>query len=305
MSITGRVIEEQKNYFIVDTPNGQVSVTTSGGLKKLRTRVCAGDIVEVNVIDAEPMRGIITSVAKRHSHIRRPALANCSHLLCICTWREPPLNLEALDRLLFCAHAYELHPCIVFNKIDLYSDEDRSGLRQVVDHYTAIGYPLLTVSALSREGIGAVKDFCTGRITACAGLSGVGKSTLLAAIFPQVNFRIGPLSRASTRGTHTTTNVTLLALPDGGYIADTPGLAFVDLPAVAEEEVALNFPELERCIGKCRFNNCIHDNEPGCYVNAKVNEGAIAPWRRDHYLKIYREMASRRKTYRRSADLLP
>ncbi|MBN1575162.1 MAG: ribosome small subunit-dependent GTPase A [Chitinispirillaceae bacterium] len=298
MPITGRIIEEQKNFFVVDTPSGQVTATTSGGLKKQRTRVCTGDIVEVTIINTAPLRGVITTVGKRSSFIKRPALANCSHLFCICTWREPPLNLETLDRLLFCAQVYELQPCIVFNKIDLNTDKDDREMHKIINSYTAIGYPLFSTSAATHEGIDALVDFCADRISVCAGLSGVGKSTLLSVIFPDVNFRTGPLSSDSTRGIHTTTSIRLLPLRGGGYIADTPGLAFIDLPAVPEEDVVLYFPELAQCIGKCRFNDCIHDNEPGCFVAEKIEEGTIAPWRHNHYLKIRREMAERRKLYR-------
>ena len=301
MPITGRVIEEQKNYFIVDIPTtGQVAATTSGALKKLRSRVCTGDVVEVNLIDTSPLRGIITALGKRSTFIKRPALANCSHLFCICTYKEPPLNLESLDRLLFHALVHELQPCIVFNKIDLHSEAEHASAEKIIDVYREAGYPVFTTSAFTREGIGALVDSCAGRITACAGPSGVGKSTLLAAIFPEVSFRIGPLSSAASRGTHTTTNVTLLPLPNGGYIADTPGLAFIDLPAVPEEDVVLYFPELARHIGACRYNDCIHDHEPGCCITEKIEKGVIAPWRRTHYLKLYREMVKKRKQYRKS-----
>jgi ribosome biogenesis GTPase len=297
MPISGRVIEEQKNYFIIDTPSGRILATTSGVLKKQRLRVCTGDIVDVTIMDCTPPRGVITGVHPRTCFLKRPALANCTHLLCICTWKEPPLNLEALDRLLFCAHAYEMQPCIVLNKADLIAAGDPD-LRSIIGHYTAIGYPLFVTSARTGEGIDGLAGFCSGRIAAFAGLSGVGKSTLLATIFPDIDFRIGELSCAATRGTHTTTHVSLHPLPGGGYIADTPGLAFVKLPAVPEEDVVQYFPELAQYIGRCRFNNCIHENEPGCLVAEGVARGEISPWRHMHYLKIYNEMADRRKQYR-------
>jgi ribosome biogenesis GTPase len=297
-SATGRVIEEQKNYFVVDTPDGTVMATTAGVLKKVRSRVCAGDIVQVTVIDTSPpARGVITAIHPRTHHLRRPALANCSHLLCVCTFREPSLNLEALDRLLFCAHAFEMTPCIVFNKSDLVGSDDRD-VASVVDQYAGAGYQVFVTSASRGEGIGALIDFCSDRLCACAGLSGVGKSSLLSAMFPGRAFRIGAVSGTDGRGTHTTTSVTLHALPNGGYIADTPGLALVDLPQMHEDNVILHFPEIARCIGQCRFNNCTHDNEPGCSVCEKIECGEISPWRREHYLKIRAEMAQRRKSYR-------
>ncbi len=300
MSLTGRVVEELKNYHVVDCPAGPVQASTSGSLKKRGTKVCAGDIVDLKLIDSTQLRGIITAVHERSTFLRRPALANCSHLLCVCTYREPPLNLEALDRLLYTAEVNDLKPCVIVNKIDLLSAEELDGLAEIIRSYEAIGYPVLRTSGVTRAGVDLLVDSCTGRISACAGLSGVGKSTLLASIFPEVRFRIGALSDSSNRGTHTTTHVTLLPLPAGGYIADTPGLAYIDLPKVTEENVALFFPELRDCIGACRFNNCVHEYEPGCSVIRKVQEGMIAPWRHRHYLKIYKEMRSARKMYRNS-----
>lgn len=297
--ICGRVMEEQKNYFVIDTSPGRLIATTSGSLKKWRTRVCSGDMVDVTIIDAEKNRALITSIHKRTSCLRRPSLANCSHLLCVCTLSEPPLNLEALDRLLFSSSAHGLEPLIVFNKVDLVcAEEQKRRLCEVMDAYGRAGYRLFRTSAHTAEGVGEIVQFCTGRICAFAGLSGVGKSTLLSSIFPEIEMRIGALSFKDTRGTHTTTNVTLLPLPGGGYIADTPGLAMIDIPDLAPQDVAAHFPEIAACTGRCRFNDCVHDNEPDCFVTAEVASGAIAPWRHAHYLAIYREMEKRQQRYR-------
>jgi ribosome biogenesis GTPase len=298
MTLCGRIIEEQKNYFVVDTESGSMTATTSGSLKKSKKKACTGDMVDVKKIDTSPLRGVITRIHARSSFIKRPALANCSHLLCLATFREPQLNLEALDRLLFTAHVFDLIPCIVFNKIDLLSRKENSELDRITDTYRSAGYHVKTISCRAGEGIDAIISYCTGKTCICAGLSGVGKSTLLSLIFPDIDFRIGKLSDDANRGIHTTTHISLLSLTGGGYIADTPGLAFIDLPAIPEDEVILNFPEIASCIGSCRFNNCIHDTEPGCMVSEKVAEGSIAKWRHEHYLKIYTEMRERAKQYR-------
>lgn len=299
MSLTGRVIEEQKNYFLVDTPDGTTIATTSGSLKKIRLRVCTGDIVDLKIINKIPRRGIISSIHKRTGFIRRPALANCSRLLCVVTFTEPPLNLESLDRLLVMAHIWGVQPCIIFNKKDLLTRNEHAEQEKIISVYRATGYPIFSVSSRNGNGIEQVTEYCRNEISACAGLSGVGKSTLLSAIFPEKIFRIGDLSESANRGTHTTTNVTLLPLPCGGYIADTPGLAFIDLPIVPEENVVVYFPEIASCIGKCRFNNCIHDHEPGCVVTERVREGTIADWRHAHYLKFYSWMREQRRKYRK------
>jgi ribosome biogenesis GTPase len=120
---------------------------------------------------------------------------------------------------------------------------------------------------------------------------------LLSLIFPGADLRAGEVSGARGRGVHTTTHTKLLSLDGGTFIADTPGWSFVDIPAVPEETVAAHFPEIEAVTGNCRFNNCVHDAEPGCRAAELAGAGEIAPWRLEHYLKIYKEMAKRRKAY--------
>lgn len=296
--LSGRIIEEQKNYLVVATGNGSFLTTTSGTLKKRRKKPCCGDIVTISVIDSRTRRGLITAIHRRFSCIKRPALANCSTLLCMSTFREPPLNLETLDRLLVYAILHDLQPCVVFNKADVLSVDEREELDRVAAVYRHAGHPVVITSATTGEGVETLLANCSGRLTALAGPSGVGKSTLLSTIFPDIEFRIGNLSGAATRGTHTTTNVTLLPLGNDGYIADTPGLAWIDLPVVPEENMVLCFDEIARNTGKCRFNNCIHDNEPGCAVLDEVQRGIIAPWRHEHYLKFRNEMIGKRKQYR-------
>ena len=299
MQVTGRVIEEQKNYFVVTTPSGQVMATTAGVLKKKRKRVCTGDIVDITLLDAiPPFRGVITIVHQRSTYINRPALANCSHILCVCTYKEPPLNLEILDQLLFTAQVFGLKPCIILNKIDQHTRQEQKDAEKIFSFYPHAGIPFFSVSSTTGKNIDKIIEFCTGKISACTGISGVGKSTMLSSIFPDQIFRIGELSATANRGTHTTTNVTLLSIPAGGFIADTPGLAMIDLPPVPEEEVVLYFQELASCIGKCRFNNCMHNQEPGCLVRELVEKGAIAPWRYTHYLKIFNLMREKNRNYR-------
>lgn len=296
--LTGRVIEEQKNYFVVASGSENVMATATGSLRKKRMRVCTGDCVDLHIISKEPLRAVIMKVHPRTSYINRPALANCSLFICVCTFKEPLLHLETLDRMLFSAQVCGVKPCIAFNKSDLLTPEEMPNAQAIFNHYQAAGIPAFMVSAKKRNGIDALLAYCKDHISAFAGLSGVGKTTIMSAIFPDNEFRIGELSAASTRGTHTTTTVSLLPLAEGGFIADTPGLSLVNIPEVPEENVVLYFKEIADCTGECRFNNCRHENEPGCSVLEKVDNGSIAPWRHNHYLKMYHEMRNLRRQYR-------
>jgi ribosome biogenesis GTPase len=298
MPQSGRIIEEQKNYYVVNTLNGDIRATLKGVLKKDRKRLYTGDLVDVEITNSDTGEGIISRIHERLSILNRPPLANIDQIIVIATLKEPPLDLEALDRLLVCISAYGLVAALVFNKNDLVEPDERPSLDCIIEAYRTLGYGVLETSAEEGTGLTGLAALCKNKVSAFAGLSGVGKSALLSHLFPNRKFRVGDVSGAAGRGTHTTTTVSLMTLPDGGYIADTPGLAFIDLPLVPEEDVATYFPELERCIGRCRFNNCIHDNEPGCKVRELVESGEIKKWRVEHYLAMYREMRERRKHYK-------
>ena len=297
MAIPGRIVQEEKNYFIIDTARGTLRAATRGLLKKDSKRICVGDMVDCEVTNSDTAEGIIVSIHERTSYLNRPPVANLTQVILVCTVKEPPLDLEATDRFLVCASAYGLAPALVFNKNDRLTDAEQGPLGTITAVYRRCGYTAIITSASTGSGLDELMGICAGRVSAFAGLSGVGKSALLSKIFPDLAFRLGEVSGTSGRGTHTTTCVTLLPLPNGGYIADTPGLAFVDLPLVPEEDIAGYFPELEQQIGRCRFNNCIHENEPGCRVRELVDAGEIAAWRVEHYLKMFKEMKTRRRQY--------
>jgi ribosome biogenesis GTPase len=296
---TGIVVEEQKNYYMVSSPQGgRLRCTVKGALlNKKKARVSTGDLVGVQATNQDSAEGVICSVAERKSFLPRPPLANLSQVAFINTFKHPALNTEAIDRFLFSSAVYGIDAVIVFNKMDLLNGNETAELEAVERRYKNIGYGVLRTSVPQKQGISELIGLCNGKTSAFAGLSGVGKSSLLSLIFPGAEFKTGGVSGARGKGTHTTTHIKLWALDENSFIADTPGFAFVDVPAVNEEAVAEYFPEIRAAVGQCRFNNCIHDAEPGCAVAKMVERGEIADWRREHYLKIYREMARRRRAY--------
>ncbi|NLE02905.1 MAG: ribosome small subunit-dependent GTPase A, partial [Fibrobacter sp.] len=174
---------------------------------------------------------------------------------------------------------------------------DFEKLDSICTLYNQIGYQTIKSSATEGTGIKQITELCKDQISAFAGLSGVGKSSILSKIFPDKQLRIGKVSGTTGRGTHTTTYTSLHRLSDGGYIVDTPGLSFVEIPRVPEEDVISYFPELLKNVGLCRFNNCIHNGEPGCIISEMVLQKQIADTRHYHYLKIYQEMKQLRKQY--------
>lgn len=297
-TLSGRVIEEQKNYFLVDLPQERIRAGIRGLLKKNKTRICSGDMVDVEFINLEPPEGIITGLHERKNFLPRPALANIDYVFFIHTIKEPPLDLEALDRFLFSAEVYTFKPFIVFNKIDLHTENDMLKIDEVTTIYKKIGYQIIHTSAFTGDGIENLVALCKNHISAFTGLSGAGKSTLLSKIFPDTDFKIGNISDHTQRGTHTTTNITLHHLKPDGYIADTPGLSFINIPEIPEETVVNYFPELYSKIGQCRFNNCTHNGEPGCIIDKLLQKNELSFSRILNYRKIYKEMVKRRKTFK-------
>ncbi|MFP4162722.1 MAG: ribosome small subunit-dependent GTPase A [Chitinispirillaceae bacterium] len=297
--LSGRIIEERKNYYTVSTSIGTVRSTLKGVLKKKKRKIATGDLVYIDIINPDSMEGVITGIQNRTSFLPRPPLANISQVVFINCYKNPGLNFEAVDRFLFSATAYNIDAILTFNKTDLLTDEESAELKKTEKYYSGIGYTTLRTSAVNRQGIDELVSICTNKTSAFTGLSGVGKSTLLSSIFPDIEFKTSEVSGRSGRGTHTTTHTTLLSLDNQTFIADTPGFAFVDVPTVPEETVISHFPELEKVTGECRYNDCRHDQEPGCKVKELVDSGEIAPWRHSHYLKIHKEMQERRKNYRK------
>jgi ribosome biogenesis GTPase / thiamine phosphate phosphatase len=244
------------------------------------------------------LEGLVTKIHKRHQFLKRPPIANVSRVFFINSICEPPLDFEAIDRFLFSAEVHKLTSVLLFNKVDILDKQGWEQLEKTMEIYHRIGYQTLPVSVHEGTGIDSVIDLTKDTISTLAGLSGVGKSSLLAKIFPDKDFRIGSLSESTGKGMHTTTHITLHRLGNGGYIADTPGFAFVRLPFIDEDDVVVCFPEIAAQAGNCRFNNCIHENEPGCRVREMVEMGEIAESRWQHYLKIYKEMREWRQQYR-------
>jgi ribosome biogenesis GTPase len=301
LTVTGTVVEEQKNYYMVSVPqhrHARLRCTVKGTLlNKRKFRVSAGDSVRAQITNADSAEGVICEVAERSSFLPRPPLANLSQVVFINCFKHPNLNTEAVDRFLFSSAAYGIDAIIVFNKMDLLDDAETAELAATERYYRGTGYKIIHTSVPEKRGISELIDACRGKASAFTGLSGVGKSSLLSLIFPDAEFKTGGVSGARGRGTHTTTHIKLWELDENSFIADTPGFAFVEVPEVDEESVAEYFPEIKEATGQCRFNNCAHDAEPGCKIAELVECGKIAAWRREHYLKIYREMAKRRRMY--------
>ncbi len=301
MQLRGRIVEERKNYYHVDTEKGIIRSLLKGVLKKERKRLFVGDFVTIEIYNTDIPEGIIRELHPRKNILQKPSVANIDQVILILTLKDPPLDLAFVDRFLFSMGVLAFPVHIVFNKSDLLTDDDTQSLSAFVAYYKQLEYSCLQTSALTGDNIDRLVEQCRESLSIFAGPSGTGKSTILAAIFPDHQFRIGDLSKSTHRGVHTTTHITLLKLTDSGYIADTPGFSYMQLPQIDEEEVVAYFPEIAAEQGACKFNNCIHENEPQCSVKQKVESKEILPSRYENYLKIYHAMHEKRREYRESS----
>lgn len=298
MQIRGRIVEEQKNYYCVDTQRGIIQSTLKGILKKKNKRLYVGDIVTIEAFNSDDPRGIIRQLHTRRNSLKKPSVTNIDQVLLINTYKEPAIDIEFIDQFLFMSSLSGFSCHLIFNKTDLLTEKELAEQQEIIRLYKKIGYTCIQTSAVTTENLSTIIDLCKDSLSIFAGPSGGGKSTILARIFPDHEFRIGELSKHISRGKHTTTSTILLKLSDSGYIADTPGFSYMKLRLIPEEEVSTHFPDIASNEGQCKFNNCIHDNEPMCHIKDMVKSGEIAESRYENYLKTYYFMQKKRREYK-------
>jgi ribosome biogenesis GTPase / thiamine phosphate phosphatase len=257
--ITGTVIAVQANFYLVHLSTGRKLLCTKREkLKKIGTTVIVGDAVTVT--DWQADRGVIEAVGDRRSELDRPPIANVDAVLLVFALAEPAIEPLTLSKFLVKAEGVGVKVQLCLNKSDLISPEAQQAW---VDRFTAWGYPPLLVSTHTTAGLDNLRTQLQNQITVLAGHSGVGKSSLIGALIPDLHLRVAAVSGKLNRGRHTTRHVELFELPTGGLIADTPGFNQPDLQCTPIE-LANYFPELRAQEFTCQFADCLHEDEPGC-----------------------------------------
>lgn len=295
-----------KNYSILSNENTVVEAGLKGKMRTIGMRttnpVAVGDRVKYS-LDNDG-KGSIEELVPRKNHIIRKSInlskeshivaANVDQALLIVTPDKPPTSFGFIDRFLVAAESYHIPSTIVINKIDLPGAEER--IADLMMTYEMIGYPVLLVSALENKNTELLKDLLKDKVTALAGHSGVGKSSLINRVEPNLDLKTSEISAYHQKGKHTTTFAEMFALSFGGYIIDTPGIKGYGIIGLDKNELALYFPEMAEKLPECKFYNCTHINEPKCAVKDAVEEGEIPESRYKSYLNIYQEDES--KSYR-------
>jgi ribosome biogenesis GTPase len=293
------VIKNTGSWYLVKTDEGQtVECKIKGNfrLKGIRSTnpVAVGDRVQI-ILNKEGT-AFISEIEDRKNYIIRRAsnLSKQSHILAanldqcmlIVTVNFPETSTTFIDRFLAGAEAYRVPVRLVFNKVDRYGEDDLRYLEALITLYTQIGYPCYKVSALTGEGIDALRHELEGRVTLLSGNSGVGKSTLINAILPEQSLKTGEISDYHNKGMHTTTFSEMCPVGDAGYLIDTPGIKGFGTFDMEEEEVGHYFKEIFEVSKDCKYGNCAHRHEPGCAVRTAVEEHRISESRYASYLSM-------------------
>lgn len=290
--LEGVVIRKTSGFYYVQTGEGSTWECRLRG--KLKDKVVlTGDRVKMVPLNGD--QGIIEEVFPRLNELVRPAIANVQQVLVVMSYDAPAPNLKLLDRLLVLAEERELRAVVVLNKCDL---EPHPVAAVIKEKYPAIGYPVCVTSAQKGLGLERLREEMKEKISVLAGPSGVGKSSLLNRLVPGAGLRTQEVSVKIGRGRHTTRHVELFTLPDGGWVADTPGFSHLDIQDIKKEKLARLFPEFSEALSECRFSNCLHVKEEECGVKARLQQGLIMESRYHSYLTFLAEITEKERYYR-------
>ena len=288
----GKIIKGIAGFYYVHTCAGVAECKAKGIFRKDKIKPLVGDDVEIERTGDTPFTGNIIKILPRKSVLIRPASANIDQALVIFAIVKPNPNYNLLDRFLITMEQQALKAVICFNKKDLASPEEQKELEKA---YGECGYRVLCVSGTGRQGMDEIKNCLKGKTTVVAGPSGVGKSTIINALYPEANMETGEISRKIDRGKHTTRHAQLFALDEDTFIMDTPGFTSLSLGEMEKEELQGYYPEFAEYEKNCRFGGCSQISEPVCGGKEALEAGRISRVRYHNYAVLYEELRNRKK----------
>ncbi|MBK56145.1 MAG: ribosome small subunit-dependent GTPase A [Flavobacteriaceae bacterium] len=297
----GIVYKSTGNEFLVKTTSKKLyKCKLKGRFRtydiKSTNPVSVGDNVKFHVENIEQKTGVIYEIEKRKNYIIRKSvnLSKESHILAsnidccflFVTPSKPETTTTFIDRILVSTKSYNINTIILFNKVDLYTEKEKDFIKSLIKIYTQIGYECIEISSLQKINLKEIMEIMKDKVSIFTGHSGVGKSTLLNSLSPKLSIKTGNVSNQNKQGQHTTTFSQMYDLDFGAKIIDSPGIKGFGLYNIEKEEVKMYFPEFLLFNENCKFNNCLHLNEPNCAVKDNIKSGKISISRYESYLNI-------------------
>lgn len=286
----GRIIRSLSGFYDVQTDEGVVTCRGRGSLRRTGDSPLTGDMVTISI---EQGKGMVEKIHPRKNRFIRPAVANVDALVVFAANANPVTEPFLIDRVAAIAGDQEVEVIICINKCDLDPAVD------LVRIYESAGFPVIKASAQTGEGVQQLRDLLQGKLTAFTGNTGVGKSSMLNALCPELSLATGEVSEKLGRGRHTTRHVELYCLGEDTYVADTPGFSSFDteqMDVILKENLQYAFADFSPYLGECQFHDCSHRAEPGCAVRQALEQGKIQKTRYESYLRLY-EKSSLIKTW--------
>lgn len=281
----GQIIRALSGFYYVQSNKKVWECKARGLFKKQNKSPLVGDFVDFKILDDS--HGVITDIEKRKNQLTRPPISNVDQAVLVFSVEEPKFSSLLLDKFLVHVENAGILPFICITKIDLLKNPKE--FNDLLKVYEEIGYQVIQTSKYG-QGIEDLKKVLKEKVSVFSGQSGVGKSTLLNTLLPELSLETSTISNKLGRGKHTTRVVQLINLPDGGMVADTPGFSQLDFKGIESNELEQYFIEFDDYKNQCKFRGCLHKNEPGCAVKDAVEENKISPARYEHYIEFLEEI---------------
>lgn len=289
--LEGTIIKGIGGFYYIATKKGVYECRARGIFRKEGIKPTVGDMVEISVLDEAEKKGSLDVIKERKTELIRPRVTNVDQAVIVFAAKSPHLNLDLLDRFLLLAEQQHLDIVICINKID---KDKTKAYENVAEGYRCAGYDVLCVSAEKEIGIQQLKEALHKKISVFAGPSGVGKSSLINKVFPDIQMQTGEISQKIQRGRHTTRHAELIAIGEESYIVDSPGFTSLYLENMTKETLQYYFREFQPYIHECYYTGCSHTHEPNCAVKAQIGK-AICEQRYNRYVNIYKELEQGRR----------
>lgn len=290
----GQIRKALSGYYYVEQDGELIQCRGRGVFRNRGEAPLVGDFVDYTKEGESD--GYIMEIHPRKNELIRPPIANIDQALLVFSVKEPAFNTTLLDRFLVVLGWYDIIPIIVLTKMDLLEESEKHELQQYIDDYKKIGYDIIETYKDDPALLEEIQPYLQNKTTVLAGQSGVGKSTLLNTLLPDLNLKTGVISQSLGRGKHTTRHVELIEVC-GGLLADTPGFSSLDFDMIEKEDLTKCFPEFVRLGEGCKFRGCLHIKEPKCAIKAALQTGEVQSYRYEHYEQFLQEIQDRKPRY--------